>query len=55
MSDTQSEQEKKNKITELKCEIFDIIRQQETLNNQFNQLNNLKSQKAQELEKLEKS
>ncbi|MDD3474322.1 MAG: hypothetical protein PHP08_00280 [Candidatus Dojkabacteria bacterium] len=43
----------KEKIIQLKCEIFDIIRQQEILNNQINQLQNLKSQKVQELQKLE--
>lgn len=47
--------DKENEITKLKCEMFDIIRQQEILNNQFNQLQDLKMQKAQELQKLELS
>lgn len=40
-------------IKELKCQIFDIIRQQELFNNQINQLQNLKLQKNQELQNLE--
>lgn len=47
------EQEKNNKIAQLKCELFDIVRQQEALSSQFNQLNTLKMQKVQELQKLE--
>lgn len=50
-----SDQETENKIVKLKCEIFDIIRQQEMINNQFNQLQTLKQQKAQELQELELS
>ena len=48
-----SDDETKNRIIKLKCEIFDIIREQETLNNQINQLQNLKAQKGQELQSLE--
>ncbi len=48
-----SDEETKNRTIKLKCEIFDIIRQQETLNNQINQLQNIKVQKAQELQELE--
>ncbi len=48
-----SDEKIEDKITNLKCEIFDIIRQQEILNNQMNQLQNLKIQKGQELQILE--
>ncbi len=42
-----------SQITKLKSEIFDIIMQQETLNNQFNYLQNIKQQKLIELQKLQ--
>ena len=45
----------KDRIIVLKCEIFDIIRQQEELTNKFNQLQNIKLQKNQELQKLEQT
>ena len=41
-------------INELKVEIFDIIREQESLNLQSNQLQEKKNKKIQELLKLEK-
>ena len=41
-------------INELKVEIFDIIREQESLNLQSNQLQETKNKKIQELLKLEK-
>ena len=44
---------KEEEIVKLKCEIFDIMREQELLNNKFNELQNIKILKAQELNKLE--
>ena len=44
---------KMDKITQLKVEIFDIIRKQEQLNAEFNRLEQIKRQKAAELDKLE--
>ena len=42
-----------DRITELKAEIFDIIRRQEQLNAEFNKLEQIKRQKVVELEKIE--
>ena len=44
----------KENINKLKIEIFDIIRKQESLNQQSNQLQEVKVKKIQELLKLEK-
>ncbi len=43
-----------SKIKELKAEIFDIIREQERLQQAFNHLQQIKIQKVKELEVLEK-
>ena len=48
-------EEREKKMSQLKCEMYDIIRLQENLNSQFNQLQNVKIQKALELQKLEQS
>ena len=51
-----SEKESKvDAIKDLKVEIFDILRQQETLRQQVGQLEEAKKQKVQELLTLEKS
>lgn len=47
------ENNKINKINQLKVEVFDIIRQQEMLNLQFNQLQELKVKKSQEIYNIE--
>ena len=45
----------KNKINNLKVEVFDLIRQQEMLVAQNNDIQNSKLQKVQDIQKLESS
>lgn len=45
----------KNRILELKSEVFDLIRQQEMLVAQNNDIQNSKLQKVQDIQKLESS
>lgn len=48
------EESKVEVLNNLKVEIFDILREQETLRGRIDQLQEVKQQKVQELKKLEK-